>query len=154
MEPNACEWQPWVLASGDEVRPGPPLAYDSPELAVELQEVKIFTRTFATNQKSMWWQAPDGAFESWCAFANLRLFESRMDANPPYAAHLYTMMVVPQYDGVIAVWDAKYAYWSFRPFQMDQTLTTIFPTPNYPSASGMASTSASRWLLARRSASS
>ena len=56
-----------------------------------------------------------------------------MDASPVGAARIYAMMAVAQYDAVIAVWDAKYTYWTARPFQLDSTLVTVFPTPNYPS---------------------
>ncbi len=133
VEPNAGQWQPWVLASGDEVRPEPPLAADSPELAAELQAVQTFTRTWQTNQTAAAWQLPPGAFESWYNFANLRMFEQGLDANPVRAARTYALMSVAHYDAIIACWDAKYAYWYFRPVQMDPTLTTTFPTPNYPS---------------------
>jgi hypothetical protein len=34
-------------------------------------------------------------------------------------------MSVAQYDAVIAVWDAKYTYWTFRPNQMDTTIDII-----------------------------
>ena len=132
-EPNAGKWQTWVLASSDEVRPGPPLAYDSPELAVELQEVQTFTRTWQSNTIAGNWQMPSGAFESWYNFANLRMFEQGLDANPVRAARTYALMSVAWYDAIIACWDAKYAYWYFRPHQMDPTLTTVFPAPNYPS---------------------
>lgn len=133
VEPNAAKWQPWVLASNDELRSPPPPAYDSPVMVADLQEVKTFTRTFATNQKGMWWQALDGVVESWYTFASLRMFESGLDANPVRAARIYAMMAVAQYDAGIAIWDAKYTYWTFRPFQMDPSVTTVFPTPNYPS---------------------
>jgi membrane-associated phospholipid phosphatase len=132
-EPNAAKWQPWLLASNDELRPAPPLAHDSPELAVELQEVQTFTRTFASNQKAMWWQSAEGTFESWYTFATLRMFEQGLDANPMAAARTYALMSVAQYDAIIACWEAKYTYWSFRPVHMDPATTTIFPTPNYPS---------------------
>ncbi len=132
-EPTAGKWQTWVLASGDELRPGPPLAYDSPELAAELQEVMTFTRTWQTNQKAAYWQMADGAFESWYTFASLRMFEQGQDANPVRAARTYALMSIATYDAIVACWDGKYAYWYFRPFQMDATLTTVFPTPNYPS---------------------
>lgn len=132
-EPNAAKWQTWVLTAPDELRPAAPLAYDSPELAAELQEVQTFTRTFASNQKAFWWQAQEGTFESWYLFANLRMFEQGLDANPVAAARTYALMSVAQHDAVIACWDAKYTYWSFRPMHMDPTLTTVFTTPNYPS---------------------
>ena len=133
VEPTAGQWQTWLLAASDELRPGPPLAYDSPELAAELQETLSYTRTWQTNQKAAAWQLPDGAFESWYNFANLRMFEQGLDANPPLAARIYAMMGVAHYDAIVACWEAKYAYWYFRPIQMEPTLTTVFPTPNYPS---------------------
>jgi membrane-associated phospholipid phosphatase len=133
VAPNAGQWQTWVLASGDELRPGPPLAHDSPELAAELQEVVNITRTWQLNQRAAWWQMPEGSFESWYLFANLRMFEAGLDANPPRAARIYALMGVANHDALVACWDAKYTYWSFRPHQMDPTLKTLFPTPNYPS---------------------
>lgn len=131
--PIAGQWQTWVLASGDELRPDPPLAYDSPELAAEMQEVVNITRTWQLNQRAAWWQLPEGSFESWYLFANLRMFEQGLDANPPRAARIYALMSIANHDAIVACWDAKYTYWSFRPFQMDPTLKTLFPTPSYPS---------------------
>jgi hypothetical protein len=56
-EPTAGKWKTWVLASGDELRPDPPLAYDSPELAAELQETMSFTDTWQSNMKAAYWQS-------------------------------------------------------------------------------------------------
>ncbi len=33
----------------------------------------------------------------------------------------------------MACWDAKYAYWAIRPFQLDAEVKTLFATPNHPS---------------------
>lgn len=133
VEPMAGKWQTWVLAAGDEVRPAPPLAYDSPELAAELQETKSFTRTWQTNQKAAFWHGPEGTFETWYNYAALRMFEQGLDANPPAAARIYALMSVAHNDAIVACWDAKYTYWSFRPNQMDTSVTTVFPVPNFPS---------------------
>lgn len=133
VEPNAAKWQPWLLAANDELRSAPPPAYDSPQVVADLAEVKTITRTWQINQMVAGWQLPLSAFESWYTFASLRLFEQRQDDNPVRAARLYALMSVATYDAIIACWDAKYTYWTARPFQLDPTLTTIFPTPNYPS---------------------
>ena len=133
VEPHAGKWQPWVLTAQDALRPAPPLAHDSPELAVELQEIQTFTRTFVSNQKAMWWQTADGVFENWYLFASLRMFEQGLDANPVAAARTFALMSVAQHDAIIACWDAKYTYWSFRPVHLDPATTTVFPTPSYPS---------------------
>ncbi|MEI4920555.1 hypothetical protein Q8G81_33890, partial [Klebsiella pneumoniae] len=47
--PQMMMWKPWVLASADEFRSPPPIAYDSPEKAAELAELKGFQRTPKTN---------------------------------------------------------------------------------------------------------
>lgn len=133
VEPTAGQWQTWVLTSAEEILPEPPLAVDSPELAAELQEVQSFTRTWQSNYIAAGWQTPTGAFESWYTFANTRLFEQGQHANAVRAARLYAMMSVAQYDALIACWHAKYHYWYPRPFHLDTALTTVFPTPNYPS---------------------
>jgi membrane-associated phospholipid phosphatase len=133
IEPGSGSWQPWVLTSGDELRPPPPPAYDSPEKAAELQEITTFTRTWQTNQKALYWQTFDGILASWYDIASQRIFEYHLDANPPQAARVYAVMSVAQYDALIACWDAKYTYWAMRPFQYDETLVTLFPTPNHPS---------------------
>ncbi len=153
VEPLGGTWQPWVLASGDQLRPPAPFAYDSAEKSVELQEIQNFTRTWQTNQKALYNQTFDGIYAGWYDTANLRIFEYRLDSNPPQAARIYALMSVTHYDAQIACWDAKYAYWAPRPFQLDPELVTLFPTPNhpsYPAAHGCASgaiTSAMAYLF-------
>lgn len=49
------------------------------------------------------------------------------------AARTYALMSVAHYDAIVACWDAKYAYWAIRPFQLDPEVVTLFPTPNHPS---------------------
>jgi membrane-associated phospholipid phosphatase len=133
IEPLAASWQAWVLTSTSELRPPPPPAYDSPELAAELREIQTFTRTWQTNQKALYWQTFDSIFPTWYQDAGRLIFEHQLDSNPPRAAQIYAAMSVAQYDAILACWDAKYTYWSIRPFHLDPELTTLFPTPNHPS---------------------
>jgi membrane-associated phospholipid phosphatase len=142
VEPLGGTWQPWVLASGDELRPPPPPAYDSAEMLAELQEIQTFTRTWQTNQKALYNQTFEGIFTGWYDNGSLRIFEYHLDADPPQAARVYALMSVAHYDAQIACWDAKYTYWAMRPFQLDPELVTLFPSPNhpsYPAAHGCAS---------------
>jgi membrane-associated phospholipid phosphatase len=134
-EPMMGTWTPWVLASGDELRPGPPFANDSPELAAELAEVQTFTRTWQSNQKALYWQAFEGGNMAFYDFANKRIFEHHLDTNPPYAAQIYATLATARLDSLIACWDAKYVYWAIRPYQLDPELVPLFPTPHpsYPS---------------------
>ncbi len=142
IEPLAGTWRTWVLKSADELRPPPPLAYDSPEKAAEIQEMAAYTRTWQTNQTAMYYQTFDGLLAGWYDYAHKEIFEHHLDANPPAAARIYALLSVTHYDALLACWDAKYTYWAARPFQLDPELVTLFPTPNhpsYPAAHGCAS---------------
>lgn len=139
IEPLAGTWRPWVLTAGNQFRPDPPPAYDSPQEAADLAEVKNFARTVDTNTKAFFWNSLTGAFAYWNDIASRIIFERRMEENAPRAARIYALMAVANYDGFIAAWDAKYTYWAPRPFQLDPDVKPIFPTanhPSYPSADG------------------
>ena len=133
IEPLAGTWKTWVLTAADELRPPAPYAYDSPEKAAELQEMAAFTRTWQTNQKALYYQTFDGQLVSWYDNAGRHIFERHLDTNPPEAARIYALVSVTQNDAILACWDAKYAYWAMRPFQVDSQFVTLFPTPNHPS---------------------
>jgi membrane-associated phospholipid phosphatase len=133
MFPSAGTWKTWVLAPANQFRPGPPPAYDSPQKAAELAELKSFPRTFETNQKAFFAQTGDGIFALWYHSASQWMFEDRLDDNAPWAARAYALMSVAHHDSMVACWDAKYAYWAIRPFQLDPEVKTLFPTPNHPS---------------------
>lgn len=133
VEPLMGSWKTWVLKSGNQFRPAAPPAYDSTELQTELQEIETFTRTWATNQKALYWQTDEGAVGFWYNTASLRLFEHHLDSNPPQAARIYALLSVAHYDALVACYDAKYTYWAMRPFMVDPNIVTLFKTPNHPS---------------------
>jgi hypothetical protein len=93
--------------------------------------VKNFTRTVASNTAVYFW-ASAFVYKLWGDILHQKLFEYGLAANPPRAARGYALSSVTQYDALIACWDAKYTYWSMRPFQLDATITTVVPTPNFP----------------------
>ncbi len=116
-EPTAGTWQTWVLERADQFRPGPPPAFDSDQLATELAEVKSFERTNLTNLTASYWEYYGGraSFELYTNLMSQKLFEARLDDNPPRAARAYAMMDIALCDVFTACWDAKYAYWAIRP---------------------------------------
>ena len=134
-EPLGGTWQTWVLASPDAFRPGPPPAFDSAQMAEDLAELQGFERTNLTNITASYWEYYGGraSFELYSNLLGQKLFEHRLDLNPPRAARAYSLMHVAYYDIFVAAWDAKYAYWAIRPFQIDPTVVTVFTTPNHPS---------------------
>ena len=135
IEPLLGTWRPWVLEAGDQFRPGPPPAFDSEQMAEELAELKTFERTNLTNITASHWEYYGGraVFEYWTDQTSQKLFEERLDTNPPRAARAYALGSVALYDTFVATGDAKYTYWAIRPFMLDETVTTVFATPNHPS---------------------
>ena len=131
--PLAGSWKPWLLASGNQFRPAPPPAANSQEMAVELAELKNFPRDFNSNQIALFNQTQDGIFTAWYDFASRKIFEEKLDDNPPRAARVYALMGIAQFDSFVACWDAKYTYWAIRPSQLDPAVVTLFPNPNHPS---------------------
>jgi hypothetical protein len=132
----AGTWQTWVLESGDQFRPVPPPAYDSEQLAAEMEELRNFERTPVTNAIAFFQEYGAGGRRNywlWNDITSRLILEARWDNNPPLAARAYALMNIANYDATVAVFDAKYAYWAIRPFQLDPEFTTLFPTPNHPS---------------------
>jgi membrane-associated phospholipid phosphatase len=131
--PLAGTWQTWVLASGSQLRPGPPPAYDSAQEQADLNELKAFRIAFDTMQKALYWQSNTGTFNAWYDTVAQRIFEYRLEDNAPRASRVYALVGVAHYDAMVATFDAKYTWWAIRPFQLDPTVTPLFTTPNHPS---------------------
>jgi len=134
--PMAGTWKPWVLSSQNEFRPGPPLAYDSPQKKAELDEIKNFQRTPITINAAAFWEHAAGglrAHQYWNDQLSKKSLEYRLDASPPRAARAFALPYVTALDAGIACWDAKYAYWAIRPVQLDPEVKPIVTTPNHPS---------------------
>lgn len=132
VQPTAGSWGTWVLSSGDQLRPPPPPAYDSEQMQIELDALKAITPTFAQLATAYYWQTPRGAFPFTYATVNRLIFERGLDANPPQAARIYAAVAAAHQDAFIGCYDAKYAYWSMRPFQVDPEFKGLFPSPNFP----------------------
>ena len=130
-------WVPWVLSSASQIRPGPPPAADSPEMAVDLAEVRSFARTPRTTGIALSWQFVESGGPNfqiyWTRYASRLLFEEGQPGNLPRAAQAYFLMNVAMVDTWISTQDTKFAYWGARPFQLDPAITTVFPTPPHPS---------------------
>jgi hypothetical protein len=134
--PQMAMWKPWVLASPSEFRSPPPPAYDSPEKAAELAEIKNFPRTPKTNSAAYFWEYAVGGLRGhqyWAEQIGRLVLENRLDNDPPRAARAYALHDIAVSDAGIACWDGKYTYWAIRPVQLDPEVKPLFPTPNHPS---------------------
>ncbi len=129
-------WKTWALTSGDQFRPLPPPAYDSEQLAADMDEVRTFERTPASNAIAMFWEFGAGGrriYWFWNDVGNRAILESGWNTHAPLAARAYALVNIAADDSAIACFEAKYTYWAMRPFQLDPEFKPLFTTPNHPS---------------------
>ena len=141
---------PFLLGAGDQFRPGPPPAIDSPEYAAAYNEVKEIgsatsaTRTEDQRQAALAWDPATGA--TW-----LRIAVELADAGAEMATIEYAQMFgrlgLALADAGVAIWDAKYFYDYWRPVtairagdtdgnaltEADPDWSPLFNTPPHPS---------------------
>lgn len=132
----AGTWLTYALESGSEFRPGPPPAYDSDQLAGEMDELRAYQRSPVTNSLALFWEWGSGGTRNhwfWNEQLSKKVLEHRLETNPPRAAQAYALESIALYDSMVACFDAKYTYWSIRPFQVDPAFQVLFTTPNHPS---------------------
>jgi membrane-associated phospholipid phosphatase len=133
---DAVRWRTFLLTSPGQFRAPAPPAADSPERAAELAEVRSFTRTPLTSSRAFYWQfggwgqaGPHYLFSRELA---VRLHEAGLDASAPRAARAYALVHLATYEAFIASQESKFHYWTARPGHFDPAITTLFPTPNFP----------------------
>jgi hypothetical protein len=120
MFPAVPHWgkrKPWVMTSGDQFRPGPPPALTSETWKRDFNEIKAIggkTSTQRTPEQTaiaQFWEA---------TLPNVYWPVARSVANAPGRdgndnARLLALAAMAMDDGLIAVFDAKYAYNFWRP---------------------------------------
>jgi hypothetical protein len=62
-------------------------------------------RTFESNATAFYWQS---GRSNWNNVIDQKIFEYRLDMNPPRAARVYALAYIAAYDATVACWDAKY----------------------------------------------
>jgi hypothetical protein len=130
VEPLQGTWKPWLMARGDQFRPGPPPAFGSVEFQEELALLKRINGSPTPSQRAI---ATNFAVKSldfvWePAYALVR--RERLGA--PREVRLLAPVAVLQWDAYIAAHDVKYTYWSLRPSMADPTIVPLIPLPNHP----------------------
>ncbi len=140
----AANFKPLLLKSGKQFRPSAP-----PDFAKEMAEMKSFKQNFNTIYQSYHWAHLSG-LDIWTDFASQKIFEHHLDKNSPACARIYALLHIAIHDLVIAIMDAKYAYWGIRPFQYDSSFQPLIgftpPFPGYPSGHATASSGAASIL--------
>ena len=138
IEPDAANWDTWVLASNDELRPAAPP--DAAATAAELAELQQMIAAMGEEAHAsvLYWDA--GA-------PNYRWIETMMEqyagGRPSTAVgRSFSILNVAIYDAVIASWDAKHAYNRSRPAGV-HALIDVPASPSYPSEHAAAAGAAS-----------
>ena len=130
IEPGAGQWQTWVLQSGSELRP--PAPPDKAASKKELAELEALTaqRDAAALSAIAYWDAGSPGYR-WTQIAIDQV--NKKPINVPRFNRLLALLHVAIYDGMIAAWDAKYAYARPRPSEIDHKFVTALPNPPSPS---------------------
>ena len=134
MAPLAGMSKTVVLDSSSQLRPPPP-----PDFAKEMSELKTYKQTFRSLSNAFLFASQP----VWEDLLARKIFEYNIHLDPPRAARIHALTSIGVYDGFIACWDAKYAYWGTRPNQYDTTFTPAIlvtpPFPGYPSGHAVVS---------------
>jgi membrane-associated phospholipid phosphatase len=132
LNPLAGSWQTWVMTSGDQVRPAAPPEYGSAAWEAELKMVQEIAanRSFEQERAALWWgdHSPSTLLNEW---AHELIGKEGLDL--PHAAQVLADLHAAGADAGIAVWDAKFTWWTARPITEDPDLDVLFPAPPYPS---------------------
>lgn len=123
MLANAGRSQTIALDSSSQFRPGPP-----PDFAEDMEELKNHKPTFKSKANAFY----HASQPFWEDLLNIKIFEYNLSSNPPRAARIYAAAAIGYYDGFVACWDAKYAYWGIRPEQYDTTFQPLMKSPPFP----------------------
>jgi membrane-associated phospholipid phosphatase len=156
-ETTAGQWRTWVLASGSELRPGPPAAPGSAQAAQELDEIVRLqtTRTATADSLVRYWNVlPTQRWHEltlellefyWALLPDVRA------ATPVRSARILSLVNVAMYDAMVATWDAKYAYGRLAPAMVDtrvRGLVSVGGLPSYPSEHAAVAGAAATMLAA------
>ncbi len=121
----------YLLVSGDQFRPPPPPAFDSPEFLAALDEVRHIAHTRTAEQEAIakFWAVNGPPY--WNELATTLAVEYHRTETE--TAHLLALLNMVAFDGVIASHEAKYFYWLLRPTMAEPLITLAIPLPNFPS---------------------
>lgn len=142
VAPLAADWATWLLPHGAAVRPPPPPAYGSAAYLAAAREVVRVGRSLTPEQKriAQFWAGgeatglPPGI---WNQVLVQIVRERRLGA--ARSARAFALLNVAMADAGVAVWDAKYAYWTARPVNAVRDLGVardwepLLSTPLFPS---------------------
>jgi hypothetical protein len=127
---------PYLMTSGSQFRSAPPPAWQSGAFDADLAEVRTLSdnRTDAQRAMAILWNYGNGTYTP-PGYWNLTTsdFVSAYQLDERDATHAFALTGAAMVDALIGCWDAKYFYWTIRPWQADNAITLTFGAPNHPS---------------------
>jgi len=130
--PMCGTWKTWVLASGTELMPDPPYAYESAADLADVQEVLDVSLHRTPDMIAVVHKWADRSPPAiWNEILNDRIVSGNLDLVASARASAYLNMAMA--DAFIECWACKYDHLVARPFQRIPGLVTVIPTPNFPS---------------------
>ncbi len=153
LQPGWGGVDPFSLLSGDQFRAPPPPDPASPEYAADYRQVQELggagseTRTPEQAEIALWWANDEASYTrvgQWNDIADHLAADNGLDASG--SARLLAELNVAVADTLIAGWDTKYAYESWRPVTAirdgdadgnpgtagDPAWDSFLPSPNHP----------------------
>jgi len=163
-EPFTPTWQTWILRDGSQFRPEPP-PFGSTQYRKDLGEVIQVNKELTESQLKIakFWVDGHGSITPpgrWNQIAIDEVLRSKLDERGTLA--LFAKLNIALADTFVAVWDAKYFYWTARPITVAEKMFGVSlqppiltpPFPSFPSGhaafSGAAATILTDYFPARK----
>jgi hypothetical protein len=130
-EPMAGQWNTFILSSGSEIQPPPPLGCKSDEYQKQIVDSVEASKNRTAKQLQdihFWGDIPPPAIWNNILNANITYY----GLNVTESARAFAYLNVGMYDAGVSTWYTKFKYWTERPFQAVPGLITEIPTPNFP----------------------
>lgn len=138
MLPLFSNVQAWMMSPSDivSVRPGPPPSTKSDQFKQETAEVKSSVENLTDAQRATVYKWNDGASSPtppghWNIIAVPYITGAKF--SEVRIARTFALLNMAMENAAIGCWDTKYTYFNPRPSQVDPTIKTVIPLPNFPS---------------------
>jgi hypothetical protein len=128
---TASSWKPWMMTSSSQFRSAPPPAFGSPEFKAGLDELKRINISLSPTERAtaVWWGTMSAGH--WQRVAHDLIARDKLST--PRAARILSFLNAALQDASIACFEAKYTYWTIRPYQADPTILPLIAEPSHPS---------------------
>lgn len=127
---------PYLMTSGSQFRSVVPPVWESDAFKADIAEVRAMSDNRTAEQRAIaiLWNYGNGTYTPpgyWNLVTSDLASAYRLDERG--ATHAFALAGAAMMDALIGCWDAKYYYWTIRPWQADNGITLTFGAPNHPS---------------------